>query len=683
MATALVQQELTDKAAQEIARLFEAYLRHSTQGQSTLQRLVKESSNTGEGNPFAIASREIVDTLTKQWAGGGAAAASSQLEQKQRRHAAYLQFLQVSGTWELLHESTQLAILEHGEKTAAMVALREAHNFFVEQRWAQGDEANSPALAQEDNQVGAPSANMHAGRALQNIIQAVWESEQQLSSLLAGRDPAEVFYARVSHIASFYVALQLHAKRLVGGVADAAVAFEYLTELSEAAAAAVNAAFRYKSDVTERLLPERTDSRPTWLASLEVRGGLQALVEATIAMRPRLRAAAPTALPALAEQLLGLAELTLDNYRRAVAVDLNNNQDASSLRNAYVELRDGEEGIMPNLLADAFEAAEEAGQTAGPAAAEAALKDKLAAMQPLAEQHYAYQALAEICERTGDVDGLHHVMEDMRDAQEHRGDGRFSTYMFERFVDNKQYAQLLILKPNFDAELDAFLRDRWDLSWLHQVRTHKYKDAAQTLSKLASQSGRTLANRKRALCIGKIARLAENDCDEAASIDAALELVAVQSELQGRDAPGNVALEPHELVEECLAVKDTPSRRRTAVLGAFHAFAVAGGEFHKCNRSLLERAWLAAAGLDDWHSIQQHRAEMSDSRYVVCLRATAVYAAAVRCYGQLGVVGEPVDQVMPIERVEELLMANMRADQGADALLEAVKQAAVDVGVMQ
>ena len=114
-------------------------------------------------------------------------------------------------------------------------------------------------------------------------------------------------------------------------------------------------------------------------------------------------------------------------------------------------------------------------------------------------------------------------------------------------------------------------------------------------------------------------------------------------------------LTPRQLVEVCLS-----SEKKELILRAFDVFAWGGDVFRRCNKSLLESAWLKAASQDDWVMMRQvsERDGWSDDQYLEALQNTALYLASKRCYGEGSeCVGGTFEELLPLlheEREQEL-----------------------------
>jgi len=360
-------------------------------------------------------------------------------------------------------------------------------------------------------------------------------------------------------------------------------------------------------------------------------------------------------------------------------------------REEYVRAR---REVLPALL-DA--ARDEAG---APSRAVGVSADAVAAV---AEAHFGYEQLAEVCEAVsheaetardpGAVAAAaartHHYMRTLRGAPAD-GEGSFATYFFERarkhagFAGSvgRRVAETLRNTPDeFYDELETCLEPHPSLLWVHQLRAENYSGAARTARGLAD-GGASLAERRRFLSLAKLSLLADGVAsveDDVVALDAALDLVSIQSNLSRRRGSGSdedAPLPPLRLVEACLgdaAEGAGAPGRDEDLLDAFAVFASAGSTFRASNKSLLETLWRRAAAETDWEQLSKLRASGGDEGYVQALRATLVARATRRCYDETAVrLGAPFSEAMSESDVLGLLESAIGGGDAASALRDAV-----------
>nr|GEW82151.1 nuclear pore complex protein NUP133 [Tanacetum cinerariifolium] len=209
----------------------------------TLDKLKKSGAfeRDGETNVFARVSKSVVDTLAKHWTTTRGAeivalsVVSTQLLDKQQKHHKYLQFLALSKCHEelssLQRKSLQI-IMEHGEKLAAMIQLRELQNV-IRQQSLNGAFTN----ANTQNEISG---------SIWDLIQLVGEKARQNTVLLMDRDNAEVFYSKVSELEEVFHCLERKLSLIVSE--DMAFTFQLqrTCELSSMCVTLLNTSMTYK-----------------------------------------------------------------------------------------------------------------------------------------------------------------------------------------------------------------------------------------------------------------------------------------------------------------------------------------------------------------------------------------------------------------------------------------------------
>ena len=188
------------------------------------------------------------------------------------------------------------------------------------------------------------------------------------------------------------------------------------------------------------------------------------------------------------------------------------------------------------------------------------------AVAAVAEAHFGYEQLAELCEAEAfeaaqrrderaaatAARRMHHYMRSLRGAPAD-GEGTFARFAFERMMTTAgasyhggvgpRVAEMLRHTPDeFYDELTSCLESRPELLWTHQLRAEDFAASAQTLKNLSGGAGgprgaATVASRRRFLSLAKLASLADgvsSSSDEIIEMDAALDLLAIQSRIAAR-----------------------------------------------------------------------------------------------------------------------------------------------------
>jgi nuclear pore complex protein Nup133 len=639
------------------------------------------------GAPFAANSRNLVDALPKHWSGpsGPGPATESHLDEKARRHDLFLRFLaEAAGVWTVVAPAEREAVLEHGELVAALLCVRALHNEAAEASEADDAEAEDGALAVLREAAAA------AGVALQAHDAAVRD-----------RPAAEVCYSRATGVpgALLPALADGFARRASVAAAERGASLrqraEALDALSRALLGALGAAAEFRAHHAALYPPPgggATAPPPRWSSGANARAALREAASATAALREEsARGGAPELVAPLGARLLALATPLLDACAANLESAAPGTAERAVAREEYVRAR---RDVLPALL-DA--ARDEAG---APAHAVGVSADAVAAV---AEAHFGYEQLAEVCEAVsheaetardpGAVAAAaartHHYMRTLRGAPAD-GEGSFATYFFERARKHAGFAgsvgarvaETLRNTPDeFYDELETCLEPHPSLLWVHQLRAENYSGAARTARGLAD-GGASLAERRRFLSLAKLSLLADGVAsveDDVVALDAALDLVSIQSNLSRRRGSGSdedAPLPPLRLVEACLgdaAEGAGAPGRDEDLLDAFAVFASAGSTFRASNKSLLETLWRRAAAETDWEQLSELRASGGDEGYVQALRATLVARATRRCYDETAVrLGAPFSEAMSESDVLGLLESAIGGGDAASALRDAV-----------
>ncbi|EEH55656.1 uncharacterized protein MICPUCDRAFT_47657 [Micromonas pusilla CCMP1545] len=653
---------------------------------------------------FAACSRAIVDALPKHWPGpdGPGPGVELHLDEKARRHDVFLRFLvEASGVWQLLAASEREAILEHGEMVSALLCVRSLHNEAAEMAETGADrERGSDALAL------LLEAATTAGAALQASDAAV-----------RGRPAVEVCYSRATGAADALLpALADGLERHAGARARASLheRAAALDALSRALLGALSSASDFRRHHASLYPPAGAGAvapPPRWNAGEGARMALTAAADAAAALRDEAaRGGAPDLASPLGSQLYALAAPLLDATAAHVASAPLGSAERAMARDEYARAR---ASVLPALMNAARASDGGFGGFASGDFASGPFAVTMDAVAAVAEAHFGYEQLAEVCEtamahaaRVGDgaaIDGAvartHHHMRTLRGAAED-GECTFATFMFHRMMTNPGYhsgvgarvAEMLQDTPDeFYGELGECLKPHPPLLWLHQLRADDYVGAAGTLHGLSvsgASGGGNASVREQAqyLSLAKLSLLAGGapaDADDVVAIDAALDLAKIQSALSARRKVGSAdasspPLPPLKLVEACLG-DSAKGASEDDLIDAFSVFASAGGEFREANKSLLEVCWRRAAAETDWSELGALGASGGDAAYVRALAATPVARAARRCYDPSYAVrlGPPFDEVITPENALKLLEEALG---GEEASVEPLR-AALSLGI--
>ncbi|KAG6552909.1 hypothetical protein Mapa_005565 [Marchantia paleacea] len=667
------QRPLHDEEAEAIVgRMFQQYL---TTGRvdSALEKLERAGAfeREVEMNIFARTSRVIVDTLAKHWVAGGSgsaaimAAVSSQLIEKQRRHQQYLTFLSISNCHEELQlkQSALHAIMEHGEKLAAMVQLRELHNSRAQSRLQISGSFHEPDSVD----------NIETSGALWDTVQLVGEKARRNNVMLMDREKSEVFYTRVSDLEEFFACIQQHASSIIGQEQPVRMQVERLCEIAEATTGVIRAAIRYR-DAQLSWYPSPEGLTP-WYCRPTVRSGVWKVASLILEVKAEASVSVPSLVPKLVSWLEIVSDVLLEGYAGAITAKVEREEEYRGLQMEYWSRRDT---LLSALQQHAKEVADESVQyilDEGKATQQrrAVLQKMYPSLIAIARRHAGYQTLYNICTDLDDMNQLRNLMRESMGLRE----GRFSHYVFDHFCTTKQYSKLLRLGEEFQEELEDFLQQHIHLRWLHEILMQQYNSACSTLHSLAltpnpliddettyvgkkdvsPKAKDKLRERRRLLYLAKLSALAGGEMvggDKLSMIDASIVILEVQEEAHQKGVVSDEVLLPVQLVGACLK-----SGHRDLVMRAFDVLAYAGDNFRKNNKLLLEDAWLHAADQDNWAGMKDIAEERgwSDEQYWLTLQGTVLCQMTKRCYGDgAAFYGAPFQEILPLfesDRTEE------------------------------
>ena len=120
----------------------------------------------------------------------------------------------------------------------------------------------------------------------------------------------------------------------------------------------------------------------------------------------------------------------------------------------------------------------------------------------LSEKFRDWDLLVRICEETKNREKLESYMERFSDTI-------FSSHVYAWYVkEGKQNRLLSLSKTRHNQDLTSFLTHHNDISWLHDIQTQNYSQAANTLTGMAMKEGEILARKKTQLSLAKLAALA-------------------------------------------------------------------------------------------------------------------------------------------------------------------------------
>ena len=452
------------------------------------------------GAPFAANSRNLVDALPKHWSGpaGPGPATESHLDEKARRHDLFPRFSprrRASGPWSRRRSARRCSSTASSSPRCSACG--------AAQRSRGGERGGGPGERGVRRRAGgAREAAAAAGVAMQAHDAAVRD-----------RPAAEVCHSRATGVpAALLPALADGFRRHASvAAADRGASLrqraEALDALSRALLGALGAAAEFRAH-RAALYPLPGGRGHRAAAPL----GARALTRARRCARRRrqrrrsarsLRAAPrPSSRRRWARGCLRSRRRFWTRARRTSSPPRPARRSAPVAREEYVA-RDAKFSPRPRRRA-------RRGWRAGPRAVGASA-DAVAAV---AEAHFGYEQLAEVCEAVsheaetardpGAVAAAaartHHYMRTLRGAPAD-GEGSFATFVFERARKHpgfagtvgRRVAETLRNTPDeFYDELETCLEPHPSLLWVHQLRAEDYSGAARTARGLAD-AGASLA----------------------------------------------------------------------------------------------------------------------------------------------------------------------------------------------
>ncbi|GKV18340.1 hypothetical protein SLEP1_g28739 [Rubroshorea leprosula] len=621
----------------------------------------------GEVNIFARTSRSIVDTLAKHWTTTrGAeilamAVVSTQLIDKQHKHESFLQFLALSKCHEELcsgpRHSLQI-ILEHGEKLAAMIQLRELQSMISQNR---STIAVSQSLS-PDNQISG---------ALWDFIQLVGERARRNTVLLMDRDNAEVFYSKVSELEQVFYCLEKQLEYIISIEQPLVVQIQRACELSNACVTIVRTAMHYK--VKHHLWYPPPEGLTLWYCQPIVRNGLWSIASFMLHLSKEASRFGTSSNSELYGHLEALAEALLEASSGAITAKMECGEEHKGLLDEYCSRRETLLDSLYQQVKGFVEAGYKDINVGSEEQKEENLRKLSSNLLSIAKRHEGYQTIWDICCDLNDSVLLRDLMHESMGPR-----GGFSYFVFKQLYKKKQFSKLLRLGEEFHEELSIFLKHHRDLLWLHEIFLNQFSSASETLHDVAlcqdddsilteedeMDAGHenpqpTLADRRWLLNLSKIAALAGiKDADseiKVKRIEADLKILKLQEKImkvlptdETKQSIDKQLLRPEELIELCVKSGD-----RELALQVFDVFAWTSSTFRRNHRNLLEMCWKNAADQDHWEQLYQASITegWSDEETLQHLRQTLLFQASNRCYGpRAETIEDGFDKVLPLRQ---------------------------------
>lgn len=215
-------------------------------------------------------------------------------------------------------------IVEHGEKLAGMIQMRELQNTI--------SHANASGL---DSSYGSDA---QTSGALWDLIQLVGEKARRNTVLLMDRDNAEVFYSKVSDLEEVFHCLERRLEYVVSGDMPASAQFRRACELSSACVMLFQAAFQYKSEHSLWYPPP--EGLTPWYSKTVVRSGLWSVASFMLQLLNETNCLDDSGKFDFYSNLELLSEVLLESYSNAITAKIERKEDHRTLLEEYWRHRD-------------------------------------------------------------------------------------------------------------------------------------------------------------------------------------------------------------------------------------------------------------------------------------------------------------------------------------------------------
>ncbi|GER54059.1 nucleoporin [Striga asiatica] len=633
-----------------LSQLFHEFLM-SGQVDGVLDKLKNSRAfeREGEINVFARMSKSIVDTLAKHWTttrGSEIALSvvSTQLVDKQQKHRRFLQFLALSKCHEELshrqRQSMQI-IMEHGEKLASMIQLREL--------------LNAISHATESGVGSYYESDARTSGALWDLIQLVGERARRNTVLLMDRDNAEVFYSKVSELEELFHCLEGNLEHIITQNMPIIVQSERACELANACVTIFRASVDYRAN--HHLWYPPPEGLTPWYSKFVVWSGLWNLASFMLQLLSGTNGLKDSVIFDFCSNLVVLSEILLESYSNAITAKVERKEDHRSLLEEYSKCRDTLLDSLYKKVKDFIQAKLQDSAEENEELNKDTLMTFSSKLLSIAKRHEGYQTMWNICCDLNDSELLQSLMHENIGPK-----GGFSCFVFKQLYDSKQFSKLMRLGEEFHDELATFLRQHPDLLWLHELFLRQFSSASETLHALSNlslpkdnrsvsdtdetepssqQPKLTLARRKHFLNLAKLSAVAGREVGyelKVKRIEADLNILQVQEELvrllpdddEEKQLMEQQLLDPVDLIKMCLRIE-----KRELSLRAFDIFLWTSASFLRRNTTVLEECWRNAASQDDWerlYSLSMNEG-WSDERTSEVLEQTVLFNAASKCYG--------------------------------------------------
>ncbi|XP_046910834.2 nuclear pore complex protein Nup133 [Dermatophagoides farinae] len=245
----------------------------------------------------------------------------------------------------------------------------------------------------------------------------------------------------------------------------------------------------------------------------------------------------------------------------------------------------------------------------------------------LAEKYEDFDILIKICEALDNQEQLKHYSQRFAEKG-------FAEYLFEWYLkEGKQGKMLSSSTTANNQKLDAFLSNHDSLKWLHQLHSHRYKEASSTLKKLGLFEENCVARRKTMLSIGKLALIASGDTNYT-DFDDQLCFLQYQSDLSdsllqknGLDRKTMSVFPPKQLVDILISGVEGPNEELKNFQKALEIAEIVERRYSiDLHRQILFKIWQKAFEKDEWSKYCTDNLELF-------IKKSFFYQLAITYYG--------------------------------------------------
>lgn len=215
-------------------------------------------------------------------------------------------------------------IMEHGEKLAGMIQLRELQNTI--------SHANASGSGSYD------ASHTQTSGALWDLIQLVGERARRNTVLLMDRDNAEVFYSKVSDLEEVFHCLERQLEYVISRSMPILVQFQRSCELSNACVTLFRAAIQYRGE--HHLWYPPPEGLTPWYSKIIVWSGLWTIASFMLQLLNETNHLDDSARFHFYSTLEVLSEVLLESYSTAITAKVERKEEHRSLLEEYWKRRD-------------------------------------------------------------------------------------------------------------------------------------------------------------------------------------------------------------------------------------------------------------------------------------------------------------------------------------------------------